>query len=169
MMFKKALVHIIGDSMVRKTPDFLRREVECTSMGGATIQDVKKVLEEVKEMEERSLLVIQGGNNLEATGAEETVKVVIEAVKAAEDKKMSVAVVGVLQCPHEGALYENTRRDELDALQGTPEAENGVACREEGEHQLPGIRQDPGPRQALQQRWHPPQPGWKPEDGMPTG
>ncbi|MPC84131.1 hypothetical protein E2C01_078858 [Portunus trituberculatus] len=40
-------------------------------------------------MEERSLLVIQGGNNLEATGAEETVKEVIEVVKAAEDKKMS--------------------------------------------------------------------------------
>ncbi|MPC12624.1 hypothetical protein E2C01_005329 [Portunus trituberculatus] len=57
MMFKKAPVHIIGDSMLRKTPDFLRREVECTNMGGAKIQDVKKkVLEEVKEMEERSLL-----------------------------------------------------------------------------------------------------------------
>ncbi|MPC62954.1 hypothetical protein E2C01_057045 [Portunus trituberculatus] len=111
MMFKKALVHIIGDSMVRKPPDFLRREVECTSMGGAKIQDVKKkVLEEVIEMEERSLLVIQGGNNLKATGAEETVKEVIEAVKAAEDKKMSVAVVRVLRCSCEGAWYINTRR-----------------------------------------------------------
>ncbi|MPC72199.1 hypothetical protein E2C01_066496 [Portunus trituberculatus] len=96
MMFKKAPVHIIGDSMVRKTPGFLRREVECTTMGGAKIQDVKKkVLEEVKEMKERSLLVIQGrGNNLKATGAEETVKEVIEVVRAAENKKMSVAVVG---------------------------------------------------------------------------
>ncbi|MPD03350.1 hypothetical protein E2C01_098983 [Portunus trituberculatus] len=113
MMFKKAPVHIIGDSMVRKTPDFLRREVECTSMGGAKIQDVKKkVLEEVKEMEERSLLVIQGGgNNLEATGAEETVKEVVEAVRAAEDKKMSVAVVGVLWRPREGTLYEKTKRE----------------------------------------------------------
>ncbi|MPC87195.1 hypothetical protein E2C01_082051 [Portunus trituberculatus] len=46
MMFKKAPVHIIGDSMMRKTPDFLRREVECTSIGGAKILDVKKILEE---------------------------------------------------------------------------------------------------------------------------
>lgn len=44
-------------------------------------QDIKEVvLEEVKEMEERSLLVIQGGNNLEATSTEETMKEIIQAV-----------------------------------------------------------------------------------------
>ena len=57
-------------------------------MGGAKIQDLKKkVMEEVKEMDERSLLVVQGeGNNLESAGTDETVKEVVEAVKAAEDK-----------------------------------------------------------------------------------
>ncbi|MPC37717.1 hypothetical protein E2C01_031207 [Portunus trituberculatus] len=141
MMFKKAPVHIIGDNMVRKTPDFLRREVEVASVytsawragdkfrvaadfdqvDGARDMNVeldvkKKVLEEVKEMEERSLLVIQGGgNSLEAAGAEETVKEVIKAVKAAEDK-MNVAVVGVLWCPREGVLYEKTRRETNQVL-----------------------------------------------------
>ncbi|MPC73576.1 hypothetical protein E2C01_067910 [Portunus trituberculatus] len=100
---------------------------------------IGKKQKKVKEMEERSLLVIQGGNNLEATGAEETVKGVIEAVRAAEDKKMSVAVVGVLRHLREGVLYEKTKRDKLDALQETPEAENGMACREKGECQLSGF------------------------------
>ncbi|MPC23089.1 hypothetical protein E2C01_016127 [Portunus trituberculatus] len=68
-------------------------------MQGAMIRDIKKVLEEVKEVEDRSLLVIQGGdNNLEANGTKETVKEMVEVVKAAEGK-MTVAVVGVLQCP----------------------------------------------------------------------
>ncbi|XP_063859593.1 uncharacterized protein LOC135100539 isoform X1 [Scylla paramamosain] len=42
MLFKKAPVHVIGDSMVRKTPDFVRRKLECTY----------KFLE-VKEMEDK--------------------------------------------------------------------------------------------------------------------
>ena len=98
--------------MVRKTPDYLRRHVECTSIGGAKIQDIKKkVAEEIQRMEERSLLVIQGGgNNLEENGPEETVTEVIEAVKAAEGKKMSVAVVGVLRRPREDVTYERMRR-----------------------------------------------------------
>ncbi len=81
-------------------------------MGGAKIQDIKrKVKEEVQEMDERSLLVIQGGgNNLVETGAEETVKEVIEAVKAAEEK-MCVAMFGVLRCPREGVQYEKVRRE----------------------------------------------------------
>ncbi|XP_063844144.1 uncharacterized protein LOC135090903 isoform X1 [Scylla paramamosain] len=112
MVIKKAPVHVIGDSMVRKTPDFVRREIECTSMGGAKVQDIKrKVKEEVQEMEERSLLVIQGGgNNLVEAGAEETVKEVIEAEKAAEEK-MCVAVVGVLRRPWEGVQYEKVRSE----------------------------------------------------------
>ncbi len=67
MVIKKTLVHVTGDSMVRKTSDFARKDIECTSMGGAMIQDTKKkVREEMQEVEERSLLGIQGrGNNLE--------------------------------------------------------------------------------------------------------
>ncbi|XP_063867570.1 uncharacterized protein LOC135104286 [Scylla paramamosain] len=112
MVIKKAPVCVIGDSMVRKTPDFVRREIECTSMGGAKIQDVKrKVKEKVQEMEERSLLVIQGGgNNLVEAGAEETVKEVIEAVRAAKEK-MCVAMVGVLRHPREGVQYEKVKRE----------------------------------------------------------
>ncbi|XP_063877012.1 uncharacterized protein LOC135109544 [Scylla paramamosain] len=81
-------------------------------MGGAKIQDVKrKVKEEVQEMEERSLLVVQGGgNNLVEAGAEDTVKAVIEAVRAAEEK-MCLAVVGVLRRPREGVQYEKVRRE----------------------------------------------------------
>ena len=57
------------------------------------------------------LLVIQGGgNDLEGTGEEETVKEVVEAVRMAEEKNLSVAVVGVMRRPREGDRYERLRR-----------------------------------------------------------
>lgn len=63
-------------------------------------------------MEESSLLVIQGGGHiLESAGTDEMVKEVVEAVKAAEGKKISVAMVGVLRLPREGKEYERIRRE----------------------------------------------------------
>lgn len=78
---------------------------EC--LRGVRIQEIKKV----DEKNENGLLVIQGGsNNLEKIGQEETAKEVVEAVKAAEAKKMCIAVVGVICRPREGERYEQLRR-----------------------------------------------------------
>ena len=57
------------------------------------------------------MLVIQGGgNDLERIGTEETVKEMVAAVKAAEGKQVSVAVVGVIRRPREDDRYERIRR-----------------------------------------------------------
>lgn len=59
---------------------------------------------------EDGILVIQGGgNDLERISTEETVKEVVAAVKAAEGKQVSVAVVGVSRRPR-GDRYEKIRR-----------------------------------------------------------
>ena len=74
-------------------------------------QEIKKKVHEKTESVESGLLVIQGsGNDLERVGEEETVKEVVEAVKAAEAKKMCVAVVGVIRRPREGERYDRLRR-----------------------------------------------------------
>ena len=115
MVVKRAPIRSIGDSMIRQLPDHVQLSKPgsgCISMGGARIQDVKrKVRQEAEEMEDGTLLIIQGGgNDLERTGSEETVQQVMEAVKAVEGKKMSVAVVGVMRRPREGRQYEQLRR-----------------------------------------------------------
>lgn len=56
---------------------------------------------------ENYLLIIQdGGDNLENLGTEETVKEVVEAVKAVESKNVSVAVVVVTRRLREGERYK---------------------------------------------------------------
>ena len=116
MVKRKAPIRIVGDSMVRRTPDVLKCNMPgsgCTSLSGAHIKDVKdRVVEEAASMEKESLLIIQGGgNNLLQTGCENTVKDVVDSVKAVEEKKMSVAVIGVLRRPKEGPEYERLRKE----------------------------------------------------------
>ena len=78
---------------------------------GARIQEVKKTVAEKTQSLNNGLLVIQGGgNDLEGTGEEKTVKEVVEAVRMAEEKNLSVAVVGVMRRPREGDRYERLRR-----------------------------------------------------------
>ena len=114
MMVKRAPIRIIGDSMVRQVLTQVKCFMPgsgCTSLGGARIHDVTKIVkEEAKDMEDGMLVIQGGGNDLERVGSEETVKEVVEAVKAVEGKNMSVAVVGVLRRPREGLQYERLRR-----------------------------------------------------------
>lgn len=113
-MVKRSPIRIIGDSMVRHTPAHVKCSLPgsgCTSLPGARIFDVKEKVKEVASKMEDGLLIIQGGgNDLKKIGVEETVKEVVDAVKAAERKKMSVAVVGVLRRPREDVTYERMRR-----------------------------------------------------------
>ena len=114
MVRKLAPIRIIGDSMMKKTQDYVKCRMTGSghdSLSGAKIHDVKKKVEERVATYEDGMLVIQGGgNDLERIGTEETVKEVVEAVKAAEGKKVSVAVVGVIRRPREGDRYERIRR-----------------------------------------------------------
>ena len=113
-MVRRSPIRIVGDSMVRHAPTHVRCSLPgsgCTSLPGARIHDIAKEVKETASKMEDGMLVIQGGgNDLKKIGAEETVKEVVEAVKAAEKKKMSVAVVGVLRRPREDMTYERLRR-----------------------------------------------------------
>ena len=115
MVQKRAPIRIIGDSMVKKTGLHVRCKMsgsKCTSLSGASIRQVRETVEkEAREIEDNSLMILQGGGNgLEYVGVEDTVKEVVNAVKAVEEKGMSVAVVGVLRRPREGMQYETLRK-----------------------------------------------------------
>ena len=113
-MVKRSPIRIIGDSMIRYTPAHVKCSLPgsgCTSLPGARIFDIKEKVREAASKMEDGLLIIQGGgNDLKKIGVEETVKEVVDAVKAVEKKKMSVAVVGVLRRPREDVTYERLRR-----------------------------------------------------------
>ena len=112
---KQAPLRIIGSSMVKK----VGRHVKCTSQGsgvtslsGAKVDRIRQeVTDTMKDLENGLLIVQGGGNGLERKGPEETVKELVEAVKTAENKKMSVAVVGILKRPRESPQYERIRKD----------------------------------------------------------
>ncbi|MPC92164.1 hypothetical protein E2C01_087236 [Portunus trituberculatus] len=113
MIHRKFSICIVGDSMVKNTGSHLKTRMSGSSqicLRGARFQDRKTVAEKTQNYE-NGLLVIQGGrNDLERIGRigeeEETVKEVVEAVKAAEGKNLSVAVVGVIRRSREGDRYE---------------------------------------------------------------
>ena len=54
-------------------------------------------------MKAQSWLIIQGGgNNLLETGYDDTVKDIVDFMKTVEEKRMNVALIGVLRQPREG-------------------------------------------------------------------
>ena len=110
----RAPIRVIGDSMVKNLAAHVKCRMQgsgCTSMRGARIPQIKrKVREEADSMKDGMLIIQGGGNGLEDVGEEETVKEVLEAVKAVEGKDMSVAVVGVLRRPCEGRQYDWMRK-----------------------------------------------------------
>ena len=122
MMRKRvAPIRIIGDSIVKKTHVHVRCERKdsgCTSMSGARIEEVKKrVQEEAGDMKDGLLVIQGGGNGLEYVGKDDTVKEMLDAVRAVEGKNISVAVVGVLKRPREDPQYEWLRRSTNRKLQ----------------------------------------------------
>ena len=114
MVRRSPIIRIVGDSMIRHAPRHVgcsHPGSSCTSLPGARVHDVKDKVKEVAKDMEGGLLVIQGGgNDLKRIGVDETVREVMDAVKAAEKKKISVAVVGVLRRPREDVEYERLRR-----------------------------------------------------------
>ncbi|KAG0727864.1 hypothetical protein GWK47_033733 [Chionoecetes opilio] len=114
-MVRRAPIRIIRDSMMKHAPRQVKCSFQgsgCTALGGAKIQQVKKrVQKDCKDMEDGMLVIQGGGNELENIGCEATVKEVVEAVKAVEEKKMCVVVVGVLRRPRENTQYENLRKE----------------------------------------------------------
>ena len=113
-MVRRSPICLIGDSMIRHAPAHVKCSLPgsgCTSLPGARIHDVKEKVKEVTQGMEDGMLVVQGeGNDLKRIGVEGTVREVVDAVKAVEGKKMSVAVVGVLRRPREDMTYERLRR-----------------------------------------------------------
>lgn len=83
---------------------------ECTSMSETKVADRKMVAEEAETLEDGMFINQDGGNDLEETGVEETVSEQMEAVKVVENRKMSVAVVGVLRRLQESERYERMRK-----------------------------------------------------------
>lgn len=67
-----------------------RSSEEC--LMGARIHEVKMVTEKTQKFENDLLVIQVSGNNLERVGAE-----VVEAVKAAGGKNLSVAIMGVIR------------------------------------------------------------------------
>ena len=74
-------------------------------------------MEESASMRDGMLVIQGGGNGLEYARPENTVKDVIDAVKAVEGRNMSVAVVGVMRRPREGHQYEWIRKTTNRKLQ----------------------------------------------------
>lgn len=70
------------------------------SSSSARIGKVKRTVEKAGEFEDGPLLSQGCGNDLENDGQKDTARGLVEAVKAVEDKNVSVAVTGV---PTEGA------------------------------------------------------------------
>ena len=94
---RKAPIRVIGDSMIRIMPEYVKRDMEGsahTSLGGARTQEIgRKVKEETKDMKDGIVIIQGGGNNLEEIGSEATVKEVIEAIEAVEGKDTDVGIL----------------------------------------------------------------------------
>ncbi|XP_050707839.1 uncharacterized protein LOC126993057 [Eriocheir sinensis] len=114
MEVKKTPIRIIGDSMVKNVHVHVKCKLEgsgITSMSGAQIPNIrKKVQEEAAGMKDGLLIIQGGGNGLQYVGQEDTIKEVIDSVKAAEGRGMKVAVVGIMRRPKAGPDYEKMRR-----------------------------------------------------------
>ncbi|XP_050708303.1 uncharacterized protein LOC126993337 [Eriocheir sinensis] len=121
MKVKRAPIRIIGDSMMKNAHWHVKCNMDgsgCTSMSGAQIRNIKKrVQHDAADLKDGLLIVQGGGNALEYVGQEDTVKDVVDSVKAVEGKGMKVAVVGIMRRPREGPQYERLRRSTNKRIQ----------------------------------------------------
>ncbi|XP_050706391.1 uncharacterized protein LOC126991737 isoform X2 [Eriocheir sinensis] len=121
MKVKRAPIRIIGDSMMKNAHWHVKCNMDgsgCTSMSGAQIRNIKKrVQHDAGDLKDGLLIVQGGGNALEYVGQEDTVKDVVDSVKAVEGKGMKVAVVGIMRRPREGPQYERLRRSTNKRIQ----------------------------------------------------
>jgi hypothetical protein len=112
---KRAPIVIVGDSMITHVRNVIKCEEEgssCLSMRGAGIkQVVEKACMKAEEMGEGILVIQGGGNGLTHLGVRENVKVIMDGVNKIREvnRKVKVAVVGVLPRPRETGEYEGMR------------------------------------------------------------
>jgi len=112
----------VGDSMVK----YVNRHIvmrgersKLVSLSGKGIGEVAQAAKESMRGLEKGMLILQGGGNgLRQLGPEQTVKKIMECVREVKrEKKVRVAVVGVLGRPKESRGYEELRRETNRLLQ----------------------------------------------------
>lgn len=115
MKRNKIPITLVGDSMIRHVRHIVRCEGEgsaCLSMAGAGIKQVMdKAIKKAEEMDEGVLVIEGGGNSLGWLDDRETAKVIIDGVQtiSGRNRKLRVAVVGILPRPRESNVYEGLR------------------------------------------------------------
>ena len=120
---RKKKINIIGDSIARGITRVVKCNEQgsgCTSIRGAGIKQIMLTCEKkAEELEDDSLLIIEGGgNSLKYLGEEETVTCMMESIKRIKEKKlMKVAVLGIIPRPQEKAHYERQKRGTNRRLQ----------------------------------------------------
>lgn len=109
---------IVGDSMVKNLERNIRMsgKSKCVSLSGAHMKRVtEKAVETSEEMGEGMIVIQGGGNGLLDTGPDDTVKMVVDAVKRVKNasKRIRVAVVSILQRPERAQQpeYERVRKE----------------------------------------------------------
>ena len=114
---KKKKINIVGDSIassITKVVKCNEQGSSCTSLRGAGIKQIVERCELMSdEVENDSLMVIQGGgNSLRWLGEETTVKSIMDSVKKIKGKKkdLKIAVVSVLPRPRENYQYDELRK-----------------------------------------------------------
>ena len=114
---KKRKINIIGDSIARSITKVVKCSEQgsnCMSLKGAGIKQIVEQCEQrSEEVEDDSLMVIQGGgNSLKWLGEEMTVESILQGIKKIKrDKKdMKLAVISILPRPRENAQYEQMRK-----------------------------------------------------------
>ena len=112
----------VGDSMVKNANRHMAMRGEdshLVSLSGKGIEDIAQVARErMRGLEEGMLILQGGGNGLRQLGPEQTVRKVMECVREVKkERKVRVAVVGVLGRPRETRGYEELRRETNRLLQ----------------------------------------------------
>ena len=112
----------VGDSMVKNVDMHMAMRGENSqlmSLSGKGIGDVTEMAKEKMRGLEEGMVILQGGGNgLRQLGPEQTVKKIMECVREVKrEKKIRVAVVGVLGRPRESRGYEELRRETNRRLQ----------------------------------------------------
>ena len=112
----------VGDSMVKNAWRHMAMRGEkskLVSLSGKGVGDiVQAARENMRGLEEGMLILQGGGNGLRHLGPEQTVQRLMECVREVKrEKKVRVAVVGVMGRPRETWGYEELRRETNKLLQ----------------------------------------------------
>ena len=113
---KKWPIVCVGDSMVKWAHRHMAMRGENSKVVSLSGKGIEEVIEAAREsmsgLQEGMLILQGGGNGLRQLGPEQTVRRVMEFVREVKrEKKVRVAVVGVLGRPRESSGYEELRKE----------------------------------------------------------